>query len=65
MIEKYDVKYIFVTSEPRFLDYLNKAPAEYTVKFYTPSQCILIFDSYPFLTSIFRQGESVIYKISS
>jgi hypothetical protein len=65
MIEKYDVKYIFVTSEPRFFDYLYKGPAEYTVKFYTPSEYIDIFDSYPFLTPIFRQGESVIYKISS
>lgn len=67
IIEQYDVKYIFVTSEPRFYDFIMSKNEEvgYTHKFYTPSEYVSIFDHYSFLTPIFRKEESVIYKISS
>jgi hypothetical protein len=67
IIENYDVKYVFVTSELRFYDFImsKNNVVEYTHKFYTPAEYIIIFNSYPFLTPIFRKGESVIYRISS
>jgi len=67
IIEKYDVKYIFVSSEPRFYDFIfsKKDVVEYTHKFYTPFEYITIFNNYLFIAPIFRRGESVIYRISS
>jgi hypothetical protein len=67
IIETYGMKYIFVTSESRFFDFIKskKDIIEYTQKFSTPAEYITIFNTYQFLTPIFRKGESVIYRISS
>jgi hypothetical protein len=67
IIETYDIKYIFISAESRFFDYIkSKSDAiEYTQKFYKPEEYIDIFNTYSFLTPIFRKGQSVIYKISS
>ncbi len=67
MIETYGVKYIFITSEVRFFDFIKSKNdiVEYTHKFYTPSEYIAIFNNYAFLIPIFRKGGSVIYRILS
>jgi hypothetical protein len=63
-IDKYAVTHVYVTAETYFFDYLDRATAEYRQKFYTPSEYIHIFNTYRFLTPIFMNGESVIYRVS-
>jgi hypothetical protein len=67
IIEIYEMKYILVTAEPRFFDFIRSKTdrVAYTHKFYTPAEYIAIFNTYPFLSPIFRKGQSVIYRISS
>jgi hypothetical protein len=67
IIERYEIKYILVTAEPRFFDFIRSKTDRiaYTHKFYTSAEYIAIFNTYSFLTPIFRKGQSVIYRISS
>ena len=65
ILKKYNVRYIFVTSEPGyFLPELHGgAFLYYTAKPFTPSEYISIFDTYPFLKIVFRLGYTTVYKV--
>lgn len=50
LLEKYNVSYIFVSSDP-------------VSKPFAPSEYEYIFDNYPFLKVVFRLGDSTVYKV--
>jgi hypothetical protein len=66
LLEKYNVSYVFVTSE-----YGYYLPTEdvggflhYVAKPFTPSDYVSIFDTYPFLKIAFRASFTTIYKVN-
>lgn len=64
LIEKYAIKYIFVTAEMGYLDWWELGGDDlYKPKKKKPSVYGVIFAKYPFLIPVFQSGNSKIYKI--
>ncbi|MFB0562650.1 MAG: hypothetical protein ACETWM_15700 [Candidatus Lokiarchaeia archaeon] len=65
LLEKYNVSYIFITSEYGYFlpKELPGGFLSYAVKPFTPSEYISIFDTYPFLKIAFRFGFTTVYKV--
>ncbi|MEM3562505.1 MAG: hypothetical protein QXR19_04710 [Candidatus Jordarchaeaceae archaeon] len=63
LLSKYNVSYVFVTSEWGY--YRSPAFGErvYKAKPYTPQTYVSIFDTYPFLKTVFRLGLTTVYKV--
>lgn len=57
LIKKYNVKYIFVTSEWGWWE------SGYKKKPRSPIEYIRIFDSYDFLRQIFKEGDTAVYNV--
>jgi len=65
LIEKYEIKYLWVTAEKGYFDWWELGGDDlYKQKKKNSSVYIEIFDQYPFLTSVFQSGNSKIYKIT-
>ncbi len=65
LIEKYGIKYLWVTAEPKYFDWWELGGDDmYKSKKKSPSVYGVIFDQYPFLIPIFQIGDSKIYKIA-
>ncbi len=65
LIEKYRIKYLWVTAEWGYFDWWEiGGDDEYKRKRKGPSIYIEIFDKYPFLTPVFQSENSKIYKIT-
>ncbi|MGB9831870.1 MAG: hypothetical protein ACPLSP_07350, partial [Fervidicoccus fontis] len=66
LLRKYNVSYIFTTSEWGYLRWwrLTGKPNEYGGKPLKPSQYIDLFNSYPFLELMFQSGNTAIYRVN-
>ena len=65
LIEKYEIKYLWVTAEWGYFDYwAHGGDNLYKTKKKRPLVYGAIFDKYPFLTPVFQSGDSKIYKIT-
>ena len=65
LIEKYGIKYLWVTAERGYLDWWEIGGDDtYKLKKKKPSVYRVIFDKYSFLTPVFQSGDSKIYKIT-
>lgn len=65
LIEKYGIKYIYVTAELGYFDWWEIGGDDtYKLKTKKPSVYAVIFDKYSFLTPVFQSGDSKIYKIT-
>ena len=63
LIEKYDIKYIFVTSEPGYYNWVNFGGDQtYVPKEYNYGA---IFDTIPFLQCVYSQSDTRIYKVNN
>jgi len=60
LLEKYNVSYIFLTSESVYIDFIYSN--EYQYKIYSSAYLPKIFDSYPFLITEYKSGNTRIYK---
>jgi len=62
LLKKYNVRYVFVTSEPGCYDAIE-IRSKYIPKPFTPEEYVQIFDTYPFLKIVFRLGLTTVYKV--
>lgn len=64
LLKKYNIKYIFVTSERGYYDdWKLGGSGRYRAKPFTPRKYISIFDSYSYLKIAFRSGFTTVYKV--
>ena len=63
LLQQHNVSYILSTSEWGQLLYNPDLSYSYVSKPYTPEQYAMIFDQYPFLKPVFRQGSTIICKV--
>ncbi|MFX1486627.1 MAG: hypothetical protein ACFFBS_05985, partial [Promethearchaeota archaeon] len=66
LLLKYDVRYVLVTSEPRFQNYTYIGGTDQWVeKSFKPSEYNEIFSSYAFLEQVFGIGNSSVYSVNA
>jgi len=64
LLEKYNVSYVFIPSDPGFrYDPHLGGDKTYIPKPFTPAEYIQIFNSYTFLKVVFQSGSTAIYKV--
>jgi len=61
MLRKYDVKYVFSTSELGYQLYGERHG--YYIKPFTPAQYAAVFDQYNFLKPVFKSGPTRVYQV--
>jgi hypothetical protein len=63
ILQKYSIDYVFVSSDPQFLNDFGGTGPEYNKTAFTSGQYIQIFDNYSFLNKTFQYQNSTVYQV--